>query len=115
MGGGGVARTKEGEGGGGARGGRGEKGAAGPGAAAMMGQRSPQDKLFAADHVYLDFVGRDTLYGYMAQNREQLFRDEDFAALYCPDNGRQSVPHSVAVGLLLFRAYKGAGIAEAEE
>jgi hypothetical protein len=46
----------------------------------MMGQRSAQDKLFAADHVYLDFVGRDTLYGYMAQNREQLFRDEDFAA-----------------------------------
>jgi hypothetical protein len=28
---------------------------------------------------------------------EQLFRDEDFAALYCPDNGRQSVPPSVAV------------------
>ena len=43
----------------------------------MMGKRSPQDKLFAADHVYLDFVGRDTLYGYLAQNREQLFRDED--------------------------------------
>jgi hypothetical protein len=47
----------------------------------MMGQRSAQDKRFAADHVYLDFVGRDTLYGYLAQNREQLFRDEDFAAL----------------------------------
>ena len=25
----------------------------------MMGKRTPQDKLFAADHVYLDFVGRD--------------------------------------------------------
>ena len=49
----------------------------------MMGKRSAQDKLFAADHVYLDFVGRDTLYGYLAQNREQMFRDEDFAALYC--------------------------------
>ena len=65
----------------------------------MMGKRSAQDKLFAADHVYLDFVGRDTLYGYLAQNREQLFRDEDFAALYCPDNGRQSVPPSVAVSV----------------
>ena len=39
----------------------------------MMGKRSAQDKLFAADHVYLDFVGRDTLYGYLAQNREQLW------------------------------------------
>ncbi len=37
----------------------------------MMGKRSAQDKLFAADHVYLDFVGRDTLYGYLAQNRER--------------------------------------------
>jgi CheY-like chemotaxis protein len=81
----------------------------------MMGRRSPQDKLFAADHVYLDFVGRDTLYGYMAQNREQLFRDEDFAALYCPDNGRQSVPPSLAVSLLFLRAYEGVSFAEAVE
>src|SRR6266852_4994888 len=110
-----LARTEEVEGRGGATGGSGEKGAAGPGAAAMMGKRSPQDKLFAADHVYLDFVGRDTLYGYMAQNREQLFRDEDFAALYCPDNGRQSVPPSLAVSLLFLRAYEGVSFAEAVE
>ncbi len=81
----------------------------------MMGKRSPQDKLFAADHVYLDFVGRDTLYGYMAQNREQLFRDEDFAALYCPDNGCPSVPPSLAVSLLFLRAYEGVSFAEAVE
>jgi hypothetical protein len=81
----------------------------------MMGKRSPQDKLFAADHVYLDFVGRDTLYGYMAQNREQLFRDEDFASLYCPDNGRQSVPPSLAVSLLFLRAYERVSFAEAVE
>ena len=53
----------------------------------MMGTRSPQDKLFAADQIYLDYVGRDTLYGYLAQNRQQLFRDEDFAALYCAEQG----------------------------
>ena len=51
----------------------------------MMGTRSPQEKLFAADHIYLDFVGRETLYGYLAQNRRHLFRDEDFAALYCAE------------------------------
>jgi hypothetical protein len=92
-----------------------EKGAASPGAAAMMGKRSAQDQLFAADHGYLDFVGRDTLYGYLAQNREHMFRDEDFAALYCPDNGRQSVPPSVAVSVLFLRAYEGASFAEAVE
>jgi hypothetical protein len=81
----------------------------------MMGKRSAQDKLFAVDQVYLDFVGRDTLYGYMAQNRGQLFRDEDFAALYCPDKGRQSVPPSLAVSLLFLRAYEGVSFAEAVE
>lgn len=81
----------------------------------MMGTRSRQDKLFAADQVYLDFVGRDTLYGYLAQNREQLFRDEDFAALYCADNGRTSVPPSLAVSMLFLRAYEGVSFAEAVE
>ncbi|MGA7926534.1 MAG: transposase, partial [Candidatus Sulfotelmatobacter sp.] len=80
-----------------------------------MGTRSAQDKLFAADHVYLDFVGRDTLYGYLAQHRGQMFRDEDFAALYCADNGRQSVPPSVAVSVLFLRAYEGVSFAEAVE
>jgi hypothetical protein len=81
----------------------------------MMGTRSPQDKLFAADQIYLDFVGRDTLYGYLAQNRQQLFRDEDFAALYCADNGRTSVPPSLAISILFLRAYERVSFVEAIE
>jgi transposase len=81
----------------------------------MMGTRSPQDKLFAADQIYLDYVGRDSLYGYLAQNRQQLFRDEDFAALYCVDNGRTSVPPSVAISILLLRAYEKVSFVEAIE
>ena len=79
----------------------------------MMGTRSPQDKLFAADHIYLDFVGRGTLYGYLAQNRRHLFRDEDFAALYCANNGRTSVPPSLAISILFLRAYEGVSFVEA--
>ena len=79
----------------------------------MMGTRSPQDKLFAADQIYLDYVGRDTLYGYLAQNRQHLFRDEDFAALYCTDNGRTSVPPSVAISILFLRAYEKVSFVEA--
>jgi hypothetical protein len=81
----------------------------------MMGTRSSQDKLFAADHLYLDFVGRDSLYGYLAQNRQHLFRDEDFAALYCADNGRTSVPPSVAISILFLRAYEKVSFVEAIE
>src|SRR5713226_3883062 len=86
-----------------------------PGAAVMMGERSAQDTLFAANHVYLDYVGRETLYGYLAQHRGQLFRDEDFAILYCRDNGRPSVPPSLAVSILFLRAYDGVSFVEAIE
>jgi hypothetical protein len=81
----------------------------------MMGERLAQDKLFAADHIYLNYVGRDTLYGYLAQHRGQLFRDEDFAILYCRNNGRPSVPPSLAVSMLFLRAYDGVSFVEAIE
>src|SRR5205807_5384751 len=81
----------------------------------MMGERSAQDRLFAADHIYLDYVGRETLYGYLAQHRGQLFRDEDFVILYCRNNGRLSVPPSLAVSILFLRAYEGVSFVEAIE
>jgi DDE family transposase/transposase-like protein DUF772 len=81
----------------------------------MMGTRSPQDKLFAADRMHLDYVGRDTLYGYLAQNRQHLFRDEDFAVLYCADNGRTSVPPSLAISILFLRAHEKVSFVEAIE
>jgi Transposase DDE domain/Transposase domain (DUF772) len=81
----------------------------------MMGVRSPQDRLFAADHLYLDFVGRETVYGFLAQNRSRLFRDEDFVRLYCPTNGRPSVPPSVGISVLFLRAYEGVSFVEAIE
>ena len=68
----------------------------------MNGKRSAQYGLFVANHLYLDHVGRDTFYRLLAYLRGRLFRDEDFAALCCPDNGRASVPPSLlATGLLL--------------
>src|SRR5208282_2416555 len=90
-----------------------EEDPAGPGVTLMMGTRSPQDKLFAAHRLHLDFVGRDTWYGYLAQNRQHLFRDEDFGALYCTDNGRTSVPPSLAISILFLRAHEGVSFVEA--
>ena len=68
----------------------------------MLGERSDQLGLFQADQHYLDFVGHDSFYGHLSQARDRLFHDEDFAMLYCPNNGRNSVPPSLlAVALLL--------------
>ncbi len=74
----------------------------------MLGERPAQRGLFEADNLYLDFVGEETLYGFLARHRGELFRDEDFAELYSPDNGRPSVPPSLLATALLLQAYEQA-------
>jgi hypothetical protein len=48
--------------------------------------------MFEADHLYLDFVGRDSFYGFMATERGNLFRDEDFGRLYPGPPGQGGLP-----------------------
>jgi hypothetical protein len=81
----------------------------------MLGKRSAQRGLFEADHLYLDFVGRDSFYGFLAGQRGQLFSDEEFAALYVLDNGRPSVPPSLLATALLLQTYDRASDEEATE
>lgn len=71
----------------------------------MIGLRSDQRGLFEADHLYLEYVGPDSFYGFLASQRGRLFRDEDFAELYCPDNGRNSVPPSLLATALLLQTH----------
>ena len=68
-----------------------------------------------ADHLYVDHVGRESFYGLLASMRGQLFRDEEFAKLYCPDNGRDSVPPSLVATVLLLQAYDKVSDAEAKQ
>jgi len=71
----------------------------------MLGLRLDQRGLFEADHLYLDYVGKESFYGFLASQRGQLFRDEEFSALYCPDNGRESIPPSLLATALLLQAH----------
>jgi hypothetical protein len=79
----------------------------------MLGKRSAQWGLFEADTLYGEFVGKRTFYGYLASQRRELFRDEDFAQLYCPNNGRPSVPPSLLATALVLQAYDGVSDDEA--
>src|SRR5437870_5325093 len=81
----------------------------------MLGQRSAQWGLFEADTLYGDFVGKRTFSGYLASQRAELFRDEDFAALYCPNNGRPSVPPSLLATALVVQTYDGVSADEAKQ
>ena len=80
----------------------------------MLGERTEQRGLWGADRMYLDYVGKDTFYGLLASLRGQLFRDADFAELYCLDNGRTSVPPSLLATALLLQTYDKASDAEAK-
>ena len=80
----------------------------------MLGKRSDQKGLWEADRLYLDYVGKDTFYGLLASLRGQLFRDDDFAEIYCPDNGRDSVPPSLLATALLLQTYDKVSDAEAK-
>jgi transposase len=80
----------------------------------MLGKHSQQGGLFEADNQYLDFVGRESFYGFLASQRGRLFRDEDFAAFYCPDNGRPSVAPSRLANALLLQTYEGVSDEEAK-
>src|SRR3990172_7093526 len=80
----------------------------------MLGRRSPQRSLFAAD-VWPHRVAPDSLYGRMAAVRDVLFKDDDLAELYCPDNGRPSLPPSLLCGVLLLQFHDGVGDEEAVE
>ena len=80
----------------------------------MLGKRSDQRGLWEADRLYLDHVGKDTFYGLLASLRGQLFRDGDFAEIYCPDNGRDSVPPSLLATALLLQTYDKVSDAEAK-
>jgi hypothetical protein len=81
----------------------------------MLGERSAQRGLFEADTMFADFVGRRNFYGFLASQRDELFRDEDFTGLYCCNNGRPSVPPSLLATALVLQAYDGVSDDEAKQ
>src|SRR6266508_6433824 len=81
----------------------------------MLGKRSAQRGLFEADTMFAAFVGQRSFYGYLASQRDELFRDADFAALYCRDNGRPSVPPSLLAVALVLQTYDGVSDDEAKQ
>jgi transposase len=81
----------------------------------MLGKRSAQLGMFEADQVYLDHVGEDSFYGFLARHRGELFHDEDFAEFYSPDWGRPSVPPSLLATALLLQTHDRVSDKEAKE
>jgi transposase len=80
----------------------------------MLGRRSPQRSLF--DVLGLPHqVPADSFYGRMGAVSDVLFPDDDLVAMYCPDNGRPSLPPSLMNGVLLLQFYDDVSDEEAVE
>src|SRR5262245_36521641 len=78
----------------------------------MLGRSSPQGELFRADNLYLEHVGKDSVYGFLSHARLRIFRDKDFAGLF-GKTGRPSVPPSQLCVALLLQARDGVSDDEA--
>jgi hypothetical protein len=81
----------------------------------MLGKSSAQRGLFSPDNLYLHKIKKNTLYHFLGEHRHEIFRDEDYASLYSPSNGRPSVPPSVLAAACLLQAYCRASDEEAVE
>jgi hypothetical protein len=78
----------------------------------MLGRRTPQRSLFEAQ-AWPHRVPADSFYARLGAVMEQLFADDDLAAMYCADNGRPSLPPSLMSGILLLQFYDDVSDAEA--
>ncbi len=80
----------------------------------MLGRRNPQRSLFEAQ-TWPHAIPSDSFYARMGAVIEVLFRDEDLAEMYCPDNGRPSLPPSLLSGVTLLQFYDNVSDEEAVE
>jgi transposase len=78
----------------------------------MLGRRSPQLGLFDAFALPHRVPG-DSFYARMGAVYSKLFRDEDLAMMYDPDNGRPSLPPSLMSGVLLLQFHDNVSDEEA--
>lgn len=80
----------------------------------MLGRRSLQRSLFSTQYLP-NQVDPDSFYGRMGAISRPLFPDEDLGHMYCPDNGRPSLPPSLMSGVTFLQFFDNVSDAEAVE
>lgn len=74
----------------------------------MLGRRDFQDNASEAQN-WPHPVPKDSFYGQMGAVHDRLFKDDDLAEMYCPDNGRPSLPPSLMSGVTLLQFHDDVG------
>ena len=70
----------------------------------MLERRNVQGSFFHAQSLP-HRVPKASFYGRMGAHSDVLFHDDDLAEMYCPDNGRPSLPPSLTSGVLLLQLH----------
>jgi transposase len=81
----------------------------------MLGKRPAQRSLFEAGVQYPELLSEQSFYRFLARQRQELFRDDDYASLYHTKLGRPSVPPSLLATALVLQTYARVSDEEAAE
>jgi transposase len=73
----------------------------------MQGKSTPDRQLLDAAAFCRGLVEDDSVYAFLADHREELFKDEEFADLFPSGRGRPSVPASVICTVMVLQALEG--------
>lgn len=73
----------------------------------MLGKACLQREFFDTENMYTAKLKADSFYRFLAEHRHEIFRDDDYAVLYCSNNGRNSVPPSLLAAACVLQSYDG--------
>ena len=70
-----------------------------------MDRKSEQKSFFDTDFVCSGLIPEDSFYNTLYELGPALITDDDFAEMYCHDNGRKSIPPSILALTMLLQAH----------
>lgn len=73
----------------------------------MLGKTCLQREFFDTENMYTAKLKADSFYRFLAEHRHEIFRDDDYASLYCATNGRNSVAPSLLAAACVLQSHDG--------
>src|ERR1700691_1273131 len=73
----------------------------------MQGKSDPDRQLLDAAALCRGLVEEGTIYAFLADHRDELFAEEDFADLFSSARGRPSIPAALVCSVMVLQALEG--------
>ena len=81
----------------------------------MLGKEDKQTSFFDTDFVCAHLIDKESFYAKMHDLADKIITDDEFADIYCLDNGRPSVPPARLTKVLILQYYENLSDREALE